>query len=94
VYNTEDHDTHHRCFHTNYGFPMPLFDILHNTFSGHYCGRTYSAKKHRTAHAEGRAASLTSAAFLVPAMWAITVLVCYIGFCGLLSEHLGAVVAV
>lgn len=41
VYNTRDHDNHHRLFTKNYGFPFPWLDIIHNTYSGSYWGRSY-----------------------------------------------------
>jgi sterol desaturase/sphingolipid hydroxylase (fatty acid hydroxylase superfamily) len=31
VYNTQDHDNHHRLFNYNYAFPFPYMDYLHGT---------------------------------------------------------------
>jgi hypothetical protein len=35
LYNSVDHDNHHKHFNVNYGFPFPFMDILMNTYYAH-----------------------------------------------------------
>lgn len=48
LYNTIDHDNHHKKFEVNYSFPFPFMDILHNTYDGIYAGKQYKAIKIRS----------------------------------------------
>jgi sterol desaturase/sphingolipid hydroxylase (fatty acid hydroxylase superfamily) len=45
VYDTKDHDLHHEKFDLNYCFPLPIMDILHGTYQGHYFGRNFVVKE-------------------------------------------------
>jgi sterol desaturase/sphingolipid hydroxylase (fatty acid hydroxylase superfamily) len=45
LYNTIDHDNHHKLFEVNYCFPFPFMDILHGTYEGTYNGVIYKVKK-------------------------------------------------
>jgi sterol desaturase/sphingolipid hydroxylase (fatty acid hydroxylase superfamily) len=45
IYSTEDHDLHHSKFNINYGFPLPIMDILHGTYHGNFLGFSYSEFK-------------------------------------------------
>lgn len=45
IYNTRDHDEHHRRFEVNYGFPVPIMDIVHGTFDGEYLGFKFAAAR-------------------------------------------------
>lgn len=44
IYNTVDHDNHHKKFEVNYAFPFPFMDILHGTFEGEFWGKQYKRK--------------------------------------------------
>jgi sterol desaturase/sphingolipid hydroxylase (fatty acid hydroxylase superfamily) len=41
LYNTADHDWHHRAFDVNYGFPHIFMDLLCGTFHGRWAGRDW-----------------------------------------------------
>lgn len=41
VYNTADHDDHHKRFDVNYAFPFPYMDLLHGTYRGTFLGFTF-----------------------------------------------------
>jgi sterol desaturase/sphingolipid hydroxylase (fatty acid hydroxylase superfamily) len=32
IYDTKDHDLHHKLFNVNYSFPFPFMDMLHGTY--------------------------------------------------------------
>jgi sterol desaturase/sphingolipid hydroxylase (fatty acid hydroxylase superfamily) len=38
LYKTKDHDAHHAFFNVNFGFPNPLFDLIHGTYRGEFAG--------------------------------------------------------
>ncbi|CAM9736513.1 unnamed protein product [Heterosigma akashiwo] len=41
LYNSDDHEAHHRFFNVNYAFPFPFMDLLHQTYFGQYCGMEF-----------------------------------------------------
>lgn len=53
VYDTRDHDRHHRHVTVNYGFPFPFLDVLHGTYTGEYCGRRLVACQKGEGKGEG-----------------------------------------
>lgn len=40
LYNTRDHEAHHRRFDVNFGFPFPFLDLLHGTYEGEFLGKS------------------------------------------------------
>lgn len=49
-YNAEDHDVHHSKFNVNYGFPLPVLDIIHGTYHGRFLGVTFNCLKIATSN--------------------------------------------
>lgn len=41
LYDSVDHDNHHKLNIVNYAFPFPFMDILFGTYDGHFLGREF-----------------------------------------------------